>query len=450
MNQMMFAVGPSLRSGVHLDSMSSCETLVDTTSQSMSRRLSSGSYCDLYADVERTLHLQKDDDNRSNYRERSMRKVVECSERKLSPRRQNYPQKSDVASNYHRSLSFPESQGSRKSFVDNEATNATIPAQYEYEVALEGSHNAEQLSNTPTSDTGSTLSQEELEIIQFLMNKTRVRPSTRLLSPKMAPRRTSSSGVEGVARRNSERSYSSKRRGNLPHKDSLPSQEVRNARMTSSNSRPREQSFDSQASEHNQSSSRSPPRQRNIESHASDIDQSCRSEAGDLRRRKRSPHPRATHNDRVKSLSVPTSRASITQTEVSPLVERRHSKSLSRKSDPGPISATAGYSSRSTADVGPSVRKRTPNVPEGKRDKEKDKRKGKDKSRDKGMKETPTNNKVKGLLTTRGWRAKLAEHFGRTAETNPSMGKTFPPIPSTVLCSEHFAFDIMDDLTEIP
>jgi hypothetical protein len=96
------------------------------------------------------------------------------------------------------------------------------------------------------------------------------------------------------------------------------------------------------------------------------------------------------------------------------------------------------------------VRKRTPNVPAGKRDKEKDKSKGKDKSRDKGMKETLTNNKVKGLLTTRGWRAKLAEHFGRTAETNPSMGKTFPPIPSTVLCSEHFAFDIMDDLTEIP
>ena len=145
--------------------MSSCETIVDTTSESVQRRLSGESCCDLYADVERTLHLRKHGENRLADRARSARRVVEASERKLSPRRQKDPQKSEVTTNFHRSPSAPELHCTRKSSVDSEATKATIPAHYEYEVAPEGNHDAEQLTNSPTSDTGSTLSQEELEII---------------------------------------------------------------------------------------------------------------------------------------------------------------------------------------------------------------------------------------------------------------------------------------------
>ncbi|KAI2492597.1 hypothetical protein MHU86_21947 [Fragilaria crotonensis] len=173
------------------------------------------------------------------------------------------------------------------------------------------------------------------------------------------------------------------------------------------------------------------------------------------------------------SLSPPSSRELIAQPSVSHLVERHHSESSSRQTDLGQISATAGCTSRSAPDLGSPLRKRMPRVPTGnrehdksnckeegkekskRRDKSKDKSKCKDKTktREKDTKETPKTSKVTASLTTRSWRAKLAEHFGRSLETNPPIGKArnyrHAPIPTTLLCSDDFASDILDDLTEI-
>ncbi|KAI2502679.1 hypothetical protein MHU86_11804 [Fragilaria crotonensis] len=426
--------------------MSSCETIVDTSNQSVpTRRLSGESSCDLYADVERTLHLRKEVDNRSADRAHSKRRAVEGSERKLSPRPQKDSQKSDVASNFHRSPSAPELQSPRKSSVDSVATKASIPALYEYEVAPESDHNAEPRSNSPTSDTGSTLSEEEQEIIRFLMKTTSVRHSMRSLSPKTAHSRACSTGIEGVARRNSDRDYCSRSRGNLSQKGTVPLQEARNARMassqsrprqlsfgsqasepnrsssrsrprqqsfdspvtepnrtssrsrlrqqsvdspvtesnrTSSRSRPRQQSFDSQTSDPNQTLPRSRPRQQSFDSHASDLNQSVRSKAGGLRRRKRASRRRASDKDPMTSLSPPSSRELIAQPSVSHLVERHHSESSSRQTDLGQISATAGCTSRSAPDLGSPLRKRMPRVPTGNREHDKSNcKEGKEKSK---------------------------------------------------------------------
>ena len=161
----------------------------------------------------------------------------------------------------------------------------------------------------------------------------------------------------------------------------------------------------------------------------------------------RSPHQNTPRNNRMKSTSPHSRPEPSTQSDLSQLVERQYQrKSSPRLTDAGRISAAAEHISRSVPNSVSTVRKHKTQESVGKPDKRKSDRKSKDKKDNRGR------DKKKAGLTTRSWRAKLAEHFGRNLQEcqpidKPRSYDVYAQIPTTITCSNDFAGEIHDDLT---
>ena len=323
--------------------------------------------------------------------------------------------------------SSPEADCPRKGSDTSDAANVTITADFEYGIAPDDCHNAgPQLLGTSMSNALNESSREPQGRIHRT-EKTRQRLPVRSLSPKCAPSGSWSTSIERRARSSSEHDHVSKLKDTVPQNASDRAESAPKMKRASSRSRSRQHSF---------------------ESHTHESTRNVRPEAAEnLHCRSRSPHQKLPHNSHMKSMSPHSRPEPSMPSDLPQLVERQHQQNLTpRSTDAGRISTSAGYISRSIPALGSTAKEERAHVSVGKLDKRRSERKSKDKKDNRGK------DKKKSGLTTRSWRAKLAEHFGRDLQECRPMDKSRSyranaTIPSSILCSNDFAGEIQDDLT---
>ena len=400
--------------------MPSYETVGDTAARSMARRLSCESNCDLYADVERGLVFQRRSEKAPAQRASNTRRDRDQTERILSPQRKPDPFQSNGGIDNARSATIQELACPRKTSFSIEATKVTIPADFEYEVAPESYHNAGQpldpamlrhVNVSPRLQQGKIQSAEKTYL--------------RSLKHKSAHGGAGSASIERSAGSSTEHGHRSNIRENVSREVSGSPGEAVNAKNLTPRSRSSQRSFDIHRSEHSRK---------------------IRPEGEDLHRKTRSTHQRMSHNTRMKSHSPHPRRERTPQPDVSQSAEQHQRISPSGLADSARMSTAAGYTSRSVPKLVTTARQHTTQAHAGELHKLKGETKCKDKKENRDVK------MKKDVLTTRSWRAKLAEHFGRNLNESPLMEKTqssrpVAPIPTSIICSNDFACEILDDLT---
>jgi hypothetical protein len=379
-------------------------------SRYMTRRLSNES-CDLYADVERSFHLR-------TMAESSPVASCKHSSRNSSRDRgaRHSPRRTRIGLEPVQNLSEGEISpsvkldGTRKS--DPNISECTKLAEFDYEVRSDVNPDTPQARTRPPLYSPSSPRQGMSRKSDMADNSTE-RSYTRSTSPKFSPIAKAETTEVQVVSERPERSQRSKSRERYASERSDRSQEMSISRKSTSRS---DQTTD-ESHERRRSSSRS---HRETRQHS-----------------QRVMHQRS----HAKSLSPNPSQKSSTQPDTSRSVDRKHRNHTSRQATSQRMSKGSG--SRSAPDLRLSEKHR-------KSDGKRSKRKG-----EKPSKETKDRREVaeKPALTTRTWRAKLAERFGRTPLTTPIIGKNHrlcDRVPALLICSDDFAKDINDDLTAIP
>lgn len=402
--------------------MASSSAQLGNATRYMTRRLSNES-CDLYADVERSLHLRTMVENspvascksssRNSSRDRGGR---------YSPRRSRIGLELVQNVNEGRISPSINLDGTSKSNAHGAsivATESNAITDYVNEVSVETDPDA------PQTRTGSriyhrpSLLREELSCKSELVDKCMESSCTRSISPKCSTiTKVDPTAVQDVSER-PERSQRSKSREKYLSERRERSQDMSNSRNSRKHtSRSQTDQTTDESDKHKSSSSRS--------------------------RRPSTQHSeRALHQrSRTKSLSPNPRQKSATQPDVLRSVDRKHRNHASRQGTSQVM--TKGSSSRSAADLRSSEKRRKS---EAKRNKKNGEKSSKEKIDRREVMEKPA-------LTTRTWRAKLAERFGRQPLTTTPMMSTnhriCDRVPTLVICSDDFAQHIKDDLTAIP
>ena len=389
----------------------------------MTRR-SSNESCDLYADVERSFHLR-------TMAESSLGASCKPSSRSSSTDRagRHSPRRTRVGLDPLQSVD--DGRMSPSVNLDaNKKCNANVAAivaveppecaDYKYEVTPETEPTPPRPRAVPGPHNRSSSLREGMTHKTKLIDNSIERSVTRSVSPKRSTTSKAEPPAVQAESERPERSQRSKCRERYASERSERSQEISNSRKSIVSS----------------------PSERQRSDRPTDESDKRRRSSSRSRHEKRQLSQQALHRQsHTKSGSPNPSRKSTSPLETEKSVERQHRNNPSRQAT-GQL-MKKGYVSRSAPDLRASEKHRKS---ENKRDKKKGERSSKEKKDSRVLKDKPA-------LTTRSWRAQLAERFGRKPHSTPisnNAQRLYGRVPTTLICSDDFALDIRDDLTAIP
>lgn len=423
----------------------------------LNRRSSIESSCDLYADVERSVNPRRATKSRSTSPKRDQASKVD----KPPPTRRAksalflYPQ--DSLEDDDRAPVARQNAVPRKSSTNSESTMATaklLADDFEYEVSAEevaqqllvsSGHNSQQRSvrsRASSKEYSVRCSQKEgakssMSLRESMIKEDKAPDSTKRAKSRERKMRRSDSGKS--QRSNLSRSIS--------------------ASKSRSRSRSKPRTSSERCLRSSGTSTRSSSKGRSQSQH-----QRTPSSRGPQQKEGRSLSPKRTDSGNSKD----TRSLSPKRTDSGNSKPPCSSQQQSRQSPPGAKKGAKmvwypeqGYMSRSTANIGSIERSSHSSHPRSsgrssqtesrrKLEKKSSKKEKKDKEHKKDKKE---NTKP---LTTRGWRAQMAQRFGRTpvtaagiTEASSYRANSGRRIPSTLFCPDDFAESVKDDLSVI-
>mmetsp|Transcript_29110 Transcript_29110/g.48126 ORF Transcript_29110/g.48126 Transcript_29110/m.48126 type:complete len:413 (-) Transcript_29110:317-1555(-) len=406
-----------------------------------SRRQSNESSCDLYADVERSVHPRKSPHKPASPKRGQLK--VDLSPTRRSKSALMYPNNSPniewfPSRRTQSPVMYPQDtlgDDGRKTSTNSESTMATTRIKvedYEYEVSPDQaapiSCDGQQRSNRPRTSSRDCRTASSQKEGRKSITSLKESESTKV-------------SIKDMKAESMKRSSSNK--GKLQRDSSSRSQGSSTSRSSRSRSR---------------SKSKTDREQQNRSS--ASLSSSFRSLSNSQNRRQRDSS--SSHKkDVVRSLSPKrTDSGSGTGKPVQGLV-RQHQRQSARSSGEMVWSPETGYMSRSTPDMGVIVRKSSSahsrlNSQKGDSRRTMEKKGGSSHNKDKKEKRDSSSkvDKTPKPLTTRGWRKQMAERFGRTPATSKTMSKASSyqvidgrRIPSTLFCEDDFAESVEDDLT---
>jgi hypothetical protein len=436
----------------------------------LNRRQSIESCCDLYADVERSVHHKRSTNSRSASPKRDLvSKVNKPLARQAKSALFLYPQDS-LEDGEHAPVARWDDV-SRKASTNSESTTATKLLAYDFEYEVSAELVPQKLVVRPSrgsqqKSVGSRASSKEQSVRsqkQGAKSSVSLKESKKEEKTPESTKRAKSREqmMQGSGSGRSQGSITSKSRSRSSSKPRTNSDERSSGTRSSSKSR-------SQSQHQRTSSADGPPKKeiRSLSPKRTDLGNNKPPNSSQQPSRQCPPGARKgpkmvwSPDQGYMSRSTPNigSAERSSHSQSTPNIGSAERSSHSR-STPNIGSAERSSHSRSTSNIGSAERSSHSSHPRlSGRSSQTESRRTLEKSSSKKEKKDKDRKKEKQKpLTTRGWRAQMAERFGRTPVTAAGITKassyrasTLSRIPSTLFCKDDFAERVQDDLSVIP